>query len=167
MPKRLPERCRPDSIREFRLAARERFKDGVSMIHVGRRTAAVYVFGYTVEMTLKAAYFKVLGFVQSQTIAINHLHGAKAGAAALGVVWKGNNLHSIESWSDLLVATRASQPGWGYQDPALGKMVLETGRLVGQVWIETLRYRKNRAYPFEVNQVREAAEWFLFNSQQI
>lgn len=35
---------------------------------------------------------------------------------------------------------------------------------VGQLWSETLRYRSNVAYEFEMVQVREAAEWLLTNA---
>lgn len=167
MPKLLPQRCSPDSIREFRLAAEERFQDGLCMAAAGRRTAAVYVWGYAVEMTLKAAYFQTLGFLLNQTIALSHLHGAKANAPALGVVWQGNNLHSIESWAELLVATRATQPGWAYANPAFAGWVVGRARSLGGLWRETLRYRKNVAYAFEVVRAKNAAEWFLLNGRDI
>ena len=61
MPRRLLERCDPDSIREFRAAARQRFDDALAMADQGRRTGAVYLWGYTSEMLLKAAYFSFGG----------------------------------------------------------------------------------------------------------
>jgi hypothetical protein len=167
MPRRLPDRCNPDSIREFRLAAKERLHDGLCMAGAGRRTAAVYLWGYVAEMTIKAAYFEVMGFMAAQTIAINHLHGAKAYAAGLGIAWKGGNFHSVESWAELLVGVRGLQPGWAYADPTLAGQVLGNARAIACLWTETLRYRKNLAYPFEANRAREAAEWFLSNMHRI
>ena len=77
MPRRLLERCRPDSIREFRAAARQRFDDGLSLAAAGRRTGAIYLFGYTAEMILKAAYFSLSGLTETDTITWN-VHRANA-----------------------------------------------------------------------------------------
>ena len=41
------------------------------------------------------------------------------------------------------------------------------GQRIGQLWRETLRYHKNRAYLYEVRQVREATEWLLVNSDDL
>ncbi len=35
------------------------------------------------------------------------------------------------------------------------------GQRIGRLWSETLRYRRNVAYEYEMIQVREAAEWLL------
>jgi len=42
--------------------------------------------------------------------------------------------------------------------------VQSCGQGIGQLWSEALRYHKNVAYVYEMNQVREAAEWLLVNS---
>ncbi len=59
MPRRLLDRCNDDSLREFRAAARQRFNDALVLAANGRRTGAIYLWGYAVEMTLKAAYFSM------------------------------------------------------------------------------------------------------------
>jgi hypothetical protein len=38
------------------------------------------------------------------------------------------------------------------------------GQRIGLLWNETLRYRRNVAYEYEMVQVREAAEWLLANA---
>ena len=68
MPRRLLERCGPDSIREFRSAGRQRFDDGLALAAVGRRTGAIYLWGYAAEMILKSAYFSVVGLDESAEI---------------------------------------------------------------------------------------------------
>src|SRR5437588_276642 len=50
MPRRLLERCQPDSIREFRAAGRQRFDDALALAAAGHRTGAIYLWGYTAEM---------------------------------------------------------------------------------------------------------------------
>ena len=67
MPRRLIERCRDDSILEFRRAARQRF-DVLALATAGHRTGSIYLWGYTAEMTLKAAYFSLLGLAESDVI---------------------------------------------------------------------------------------------------
>src|SRR5262249_5750435 len=123
MPKRLLERCRPDSISEFRAASRLRFQDGLSLAASGRRTAAIYLWGYAAEMTLKAGYFQAIGFPMTRHITPADLRGAVANAPRLGFSWVGN-LHSLESWAQLLVNTRASLPGLAYPILGFGNQVV-------------------------------------------
>jgi hypothetical protein len=68
MPRRLPDRLQPDSIAGFRAAARQRSLDAIALQAAGRRTAAVYLWGYVAEMILKAAFFEVSGFAEDQPI---------------------------------------------------------------------------------------------------
>jgi hypothetical protein len=166
MPRRLLHRCRPDSVREFQLAARQRFEDGVSLARTGRRTAAIYVWGYAGEMLLKAAYFHALGFPPTRTITPADLRGAIANAARLGFPWVGN-LHNLESWAQLLTSTRAATPGLAYASPPFANEVLAGARRVQRLWSETLRYHNNVAYLYEVSQVRVATEWLLLHGSQL
>jgi hypothetical protein len=101
MPKLLPARCRPDSIQEFRVAARQRFRDAVSLAESDQLLAAVYLWGYAAEMVVKAAYFSALGFADDRPITIADLNNAKGSAGGLGFVWSGN-LHRIDQWGQLL-----------------------------------------------------------------
>jgi len=55
VPQQLLARCQPDSIREFRVSARQRYDDGVAALAANHRLAAIYLWGYSAEMTLKAA----------------------------------------------------------------------------------------------------------------
>ena len=45
MPKRLPARWQPESIREFRASARWRFDEGMALAAAGYRTGAIYLLG--------------------------------------------------------------------------------------------------------------------------
>lgn len=167
MPKRLIDRCCPDSIFEFRLAAQQRFLDGLSLAPSGRRTAAIYLWGYAAEMTLKAAYFHLIGFPPTQRITMADLRRAAANAPSLGIVWPGNNLHNLEAWTQLLVLSRAATPGWAYADTSFGNRVVAIGRQLQHLWNEVLRYHRNVAYLYEVARVKTATEWLLLNSLQL
>lgn len=160
MPKRLIDRCQPDSIHEFRLAAEERFLDGLYLADGGRRTGAVYVWGYAAEMVLKATYFDAIGFAAKQAIGMADLRAAVATAAAAGIVWQGN-LHNIESWAELLLSVRIASPTASYTNPAFSRDVMLRSHTIGQTWREVLRYRKNVARAFEVKQVGDATAWLM------
>ncbi len=166
MPKRLRDRWQPDSIREFRAAARHRFDDGLELAGRGRRTGAIYMWGYCAEMLLKAAYFSLTGVSETATLtvttdinpAINH------GKTTHGIAWATQGQgHDVRSWAELLVLERASMVGKAYP-PDVGRQVQLCGQRIGLHWSESLRYHKNIAYEFEMKEVREAAEWLLANS---
>lgn len=165
MPRRLLDRCRPDSIREFRAAARQRFDDALALAAAGRRTGAIYLWGYTAEITLKAAYFSLIGFAETDVITWKaHLLPAIARGRGLGVPWPNQSPgHNVRAWAELLVMVRALSPATAFA-PLFGLDVQKRGQRIEELWRETLRYHQNYAYLYEVRRVREAAEWFLANS---
>jgi hypothetical protein len=166
MPRSLPTRFLPESQREFRNAALRRYQEGVSLSLAGRdfRTGAIYLWGYCAEMTLKAAYFRLLGHAETAPITWNNIFQAIHRArTAFGVAWPNRGQgHNVRAWAELLIAERASIPGSAYP-PAFGLQVQQCGQLVGQLWSETIRYHKNVAYLHEMQNVRDAAEWYLAN----
>jgi hypothetical protein len=168
MPRRLIDRCREDSIREFRLAAWQRFDDALALAAAGQRTGAIYLWGYTAEMILKAAYFSLLGMGETDVITWGgHLRPAIDRGRLLGIAWPYQGAgHNIRAWAELLVLERASSPATAYAVP-FGREVQRQGQLFEPLWRETLRYRKNDAYLYEVRQVREATEWFLVRLNQL
>lgn len=168
MPTRLPARCVADSIREFRAAAQRRYQEGMSLAAAGQRTAAIYLWGYTAEMTLKAAYFSLIGLPEHAPITWgNHLVPAINAGLALNISWPNQGKgHNVRAWSELLVLTRAANSTTAYS-AAFARDVQRSGQQIGQLWNETLRYHKNVAYLHEVRQVRVATEWFLVNSQSL
>jgi hypothetical protein len=169
MPRRLIDRCQLDSIREFRLSARQRYQDGLALAGTGNRTAAIYLWGYAVEMTLKAAYFTLFGLAEEDAINPKHLKdAAKRGRdIPLNIAWpSAGEGHNVRAWAELLVGVRALDPATAYE-PAFAKQVQGCGQGVGELWKSTLRYHKNRAYEHEVRQVREATEWLLVNSDAL
>ncbi len=165
MPRRLLDRCHPDSIREFRAAARQRFDDGISLAGAGQRTGAVYLWGYTAEMMLKAAYFAFIGLADTAIVTWNgELRPAIDRGRGMGIAWPHQGAgHNVRAWAELLVAVRALATATTFP-PALAVEVQRQGQRIGHLWSETLRYRKNFAYLHEVRQIREAAEWLLVNS---
>jgi hypothetical protein len=167
MPKRLPARWQPESIREFRASAQQRFEDGLALAGLGHRTGAIYLWGYSAEMALKAGYFSLLGLAETDVITWpGHIQPAiDRGRNVLGIAWpRPGQGHNVRAWAELLVAERAATPGAAFVH-SFGRQVQASGQNIGQLWSESLRYHKNLAYRYEMNQVREAAEWLLVNAQ--
>lgn len=170
MPRRLIDRCQPDSIREFRASAGHRYNDGLALAGAGNRTAAIYLWGYAAEMTLKAASFSLFGLAEDDVITVlGHIQPAinRGRAAPLSIAWPNQGAgHNVRAWAELLVGVRALAPATAY-DPAFATQVQGCGQRIWQLWRETLRYHKNRAYLYEVRQVRETTGWLLVNSDAL
>lgn len=122
-------------------------------------------------MTLKAAYFWLVGFPEAQTITVADLRSAAVNGIKLGVSWPGGakspRLHDLHSWAELILATRTATPGMTYLDPTFPKSMRARTRPLQRLWSEVLRYHKNVAYAHEMQQVREAVEWLLSHSSQL
>lgn len=168
MPRRLLDRCQPDSIREFRASARQRFDDALSLAVTGHRTGAIYLFGYTAEMTLKAAYFSLIGLAETYPITwTSDLKPAIDQGRNRGITWPKHGAgHNVRAWAELLVAERNQSATTAYA-LSFGLEVQRQGQRIGELWRETLRYHKNVAYLHELRQVRESAEWLLVNSSRL
>ncbi len=164
MPKILPDRWQPESIREFRASALERYNDGLASAAAGRRTGAIYLWGYCAEMLLKAAYFPLAGIAEDAPLSWQQhiLPAMNRGRNSFQIHWPyPGQGHNVRAWAELLVAERAVA-GAAYP-PSFGTDVQRSGQQTGSLWSETLRYHKNTAYAYEVTKVRRAAEWFLVN----
>jgi len=149
MPKFLLQRCGDDSIRSFRSAASLRFADGVEAARAERRTAAIYLWAYVAEMLIKSAYFKAIGFRETQVIRFVDLNDARNRAilSPYHITWPGvGKFHNVRAWCDYLVAYRSRPPGIPYADPGFGGEIKRRGLQIEPIWRETLRYHGNLAY---------------------
>src|SRR5438445_6100493 len=59
------------SIQEFRAAAGMRYAEGRRSALAGDRLAAIYFWGYVAEMLLKAAFFRLTGWLPAQPITLH------------------------------------------------------------------------------------------------
>ena len=160
MPRLLVRRLTEDTAFQFRSSAAIRNEDAWELYYRGRFTAAIYLWGYAVEMTLKSAWFSnVLGYDENDPIKKRDLDQARNIAEKdYGISWA--NLHDIEGWAGLIIAHRM-KIGNIYADPRFSMQVGIQSQRVYLRWREILRYKKNRAYHFEANIVADSANWFL------
>jgi hypothetical protein len=166
MPRSLIDRCQHDSIYEFTAAASQRWHDAISLLRQERKTGAIYLFGYVAEMTLKAAYFRFVGFPSATAITRKDLDAARGWAKVAGIAWQGN-LHSLSSWAELLVTRRQTTAGGAYPIVGFGTQILTHAQTLQRHWSELLRYHKNTAYDHECRSAHEIADWFRNRFQML
>ncbi len=139
MPRRLLTRCQPDSIREFRASARQRYDDGLTAAAGGRGLAAIYLWGYSAEMLLKAGYFTVLGVGEDTALQMAiHINPALQRGRGLGIAWpQGGQGHNVRAWAELLILERATHPNPAMAYPIdFGDQVQANGQRISQLWNE-------------------------------
>lgn len=163
MPKSLLARCgRTDTIGSFRRAVWRRYADGLLAFESGdrdRRTAAVYLWGYSVEMTVKAAVFRAKGHSDTQPMAIawKVVNQLTAQASGVGLT----DLHAVNEWAALLVAGRAVWPTTTPLSLAVATDVRRRADEVAALWHPVMRYHGNVAYRHELARMRDHATWFI------
>jgi hypothetical protein len=163
----------PESISEFRLAARDRFEEAIELAAAGHRTGAIYLWGYAAEMTLKAAYFSLIGFDDSKpierkldlTVAIHR--ASKAIQGVTDALLDEERGHNVRAWAELLVQVRADDATKTPYAARFGREIQTYGQRIEQLWRVTLRYRHVDAYFCEVVQMHEAVRWFLDHAEEL
>lgn len=166
MPLTLVQRSGRDSLGKLESAAVFRMREAEALYADGQRLGAVYLYGYVIEISLKAAYYRVIGLVPS-TLIDKHLHRLPAENAIKAMTGLPSHLqgpasagHNVVGWARLLDQQRAA-PGVGGVplDPSLAAKLHNRMQDVFHCWAEFLRYRANRPYHQEVETIRESARW--------
>src|SRR5258708_27457400 len=97
-----------DSIVQFELAAVQRFEEATLLYYGSRQYAAIYLYGYAVEMWLKAAYFHNEGIIGNLSGPVTRVDRDRAWAqrSAAGAPAGAANQHDVEVWARLLIYVR-------------------------------------------------------------
>jgi hypothetical protein len=108
----LASRISADTVAKFERAARRRYTEAARLVHA-EPLGAIYLFGYTIEIRLKAAYYRLSGLAPNSDInpyrkaaerQIRQLRKLPA-YAAVG--------HDLYGWALLVEDTRANTPWHG------------------------------------------------------
>ena len=143
----------------LRAAAGARYREASQLEVAGRRLAAIYLFGYAAEMLLKAAYFRLAGWLPTVQITVGHMNAAKTQATGTyGLSWPGN-LHDLPGWSRLLIHERGVR-GAAFPFAFRNQLQARVNRIYLN-WRESLRYHDMTPYAGEVIGVRTAVNWLL------
>jgi hypothetical protein len=163
-----PRRLGTDLLPTLEKAAARRMAEADTLVAGGHGLAAIYLYGYSVEMRIKAAYFRFDFRTQGldpRTVIDPARRNLAAGQfAALGLRNRPGQ-HDVLGWAQLLVAKRVVLTMRYAQ--ILERELVNQSRALSDRWIETLRYRSNTPYRHEVRNVSEVAAWFACNYYQL
>lgn len=173
MPRILLNRIGDDTLAKLEAAATRRHAEA-RRLAAHEPLGALYLFGYTVEMRLKAAYYRLVGVPMNWNIENPLVAGADsprrhAQRSIQGLVGLGSPNaagHHLVGWATLLIDTRSHHALGGY--PGVFQQALsDHAQAVGRQWKETLRYRANRPYDEELDEVIAAARWVQQNYRRL
>jgi hypothetical protein len=164
----LMARLQPDdSIAQFELAARQRYEEA-SLLYFGRRPyASIYLYGYAIEMWLKAAYFHNEGVIAQVTDAIGRADRDRAWAqraAANSPTAPGTNQHNLVAWGYLLIYIRRTAGIHPPYIPLIESTLQNYTATAYDHWNVEMRYQHvDPVLATEVAAVRNVADWFADN----
>jgi hypothetical protein len=153
---------RDDTVDDFERAARRYYRDARALRRADRRFGAIYIYGYSVEMRIKAACFRSLFAAQAKPITeaitgdLRDKEMKKWQQLNLSRKYRGP--HDIESWTRLLVARRAALP-MPYR-PDLARELVDQATIFDLNWREFMRYRTAPVSRAVFESVRLATLWF-------
>jgi hypothetical protein len=164
MPLTLATRIGSDTLGKLEQAARRRYAEARRLV-ADEPLGAIYLFGYTVEMRLKAAYFRTVGLVPTSILAPSRSLAETQIRSLLGI--RGAVGHNLYGWAKLLETARATTPGATPLASGLASEIYKHVQNVEACWTEVLRYRANKPYDNEVKAVRYGASWFKVNGRRL
>ena len=146
-----------ETIQEMLRAANERYWDGYALatMEPQRNTAAIYMFGYVVEILLKTAYAQLNGAVASTPM------DSYLGSVRQDPMWSGGTLHRIDLWFYVIAGKRASK-GMANHPARFGALRSHVLNAYSQ-WSEALLYSGYMATESELISVSESMEWIRGN----
>ena len=153
------------SVGGFRRAARLRYAEAARAVEADDRLIGIYLAGYAAEMTLKAAYFRVVGKKRDDPVTVSEVIGVKKQVRiSLGIVWAGD-LHNLTQWAEVLVEERKAR-GIACSLPFASRLVDQVQQVAAN-WRVDLRYHENRPRGEEVAKVFRAVEWLIAHEMRL
>jgi len=170
MPLTLATRIGPDTLGKLEQAARRRYAEA-RRLTADEPLGAIYLFGYTIEMRLKAAYYRVVGLGTAHHISAGAPSPRKVAETKICalLLLKPNSPvgHNLYGWGKLLEQTRATLPAPGpLPTPMLSDMYIHLQN-ASLCWTEVIRYRATPPYDEELQVVDAAARWFRMNYRRL
>lgn len=160
----------PDCIVRLERAAKNRFEEAKWLQANGKRLAAIYLFGFSVEMHLAAAYFRSAGFAPQAAIDRDTRRRRTTQARALldptGQPLMSSDPHPIVGWARLLEWQRIRFQPDRKQVQCL-REAIHRAELLYKHWRPELRYKVTNVAPAQIDEVHRAALWFVENYQRL
>lgn len=173
MPPTLRSRIGQDTVAKLERAATRRFVEAMHL-ESDEPLGAIYLYGYVIEMRLKAAYYRLAGVPNHADLNVplpgSTLSPRKAAElnikTLLGQGAAGAVGHHLTGWATLLIATRAATLRRSYEI-SFRDALLDHVKNAALCWTEVLRYRANKPYDEERKVVAQAAGWLKHNYRHL
>ena len=161
----LIDKIEDPTLSQIEKAATQRFAEAVWLVEGRHRLAAVYFFGYVVEIVLCLAYFRMKDSSPMVPIKSKDVNQAFKAAKSRNKT-NGNKAHPIDGWAKLLIEEQRSLHPPPF-DEKLVLLIRERVSAIVDLWRPTLRYQSFDVSEEQVNAARHAADWFLKNSSRL
>ncbi len=160
----LTDHIAPNSVQQLERAAGNRFEEGECLKKQNRLLAALYLYGYSVEMCLAAAYFRSNGFSPNRIITENERRRRMAQARQIlhqdGDPLMSNLSHPLDGWARFLAWHRQLKHLSDQEKNRLREAVRKA-RMVCRHWRPELRYKTTCVLPRQFDEVRHCTRWFI------
>ena len=150
----------PETLQDFELAAQDRYWEGLELMVAGREPGGVYLLGYTAEMLLKLASFR-LESVRPTDPVKPRLAPVRQWMKQTCPGIDSEGFHSLVFWATYL-RTKRRQQGRPL-DPLTESQLAERTRCLYAVWTVEMRYRSLRRPASDWRSAYDSVEWIREN----
>lgn len=150
----------PETLQDFELAAQERYWEGLELMVAGRESGGVYLLGYTAEMLLKLASFR-LESVRPTDLVKPRLAPVRNWMKQTCPGIDSEGFHSLVFWATYL-RTRRRQQGRPLDQLMESQLAQRTRRLYA-VWAVEMRYRSLRLPASDLRSAYDSVTWIRDN----
>ena len=167
----LGARLAPDTIAKLERAAQHRFATAEILQTKKRRLEALYLYGYSAEICLSAAYYRRSGLPANTAIDRDTRQRRMAQArqlrTATGEPLMNSDPHPLVGWARFLQWERTLRGGLTQNDERRLREAINKATLIYTYWRPELRYKTVEVPDQPLQEVRRAAQWLLDNQKQL
>ena len=155
----------PNTVQRLERAAEKRFEEGEILKKQNRLLGALYLYGYSVEMCLAAAYFRSAGFSLNQAIEegerLRRMAQARQHRHPDGDPLMTNASHPLDGWARLLQWHRGLSGALTLQEQRQLEEAVQKAKQVYKHWRPELRYKTTDVATSQLDEVRRCVRWFV------
>ena len=163
----LADHLAPDCIARLERAAAERLAEAQLLRNQRRWLAALYLYGYTIEMCLAAAFFRSAGFHVTMPIDRDtrrrHMAQARRLRTLTGEPLMSSDPHPLVGWARFLEWQRHAVAPPTAEHAARLRQAVWQAEIAYKHWRPELRYKITDVAPSQIEELAKSAAWFLAN----
>jgi hypothetical protein len=168
----LAVRLAPNTVRQLEQAAEKRSEEAECLKKQNRFLAALYLYGYSVEMCLAAAYFRSAGFSSCEAISDDERKDRMRRAnrelhSRDGKPLMSKEPHPLVGWARFLEWQRGLSGSLKPKEVNRLREAVQKARQVYRHWRPELRYKLTNVSMDQLDEVRQCVHWFIKQRGQL